>query len=100
MLATYTDVTATNAATFFIGNYSNVLHIGKDGGNAPTGIFSPEEAWNIDTKLDDGKPAFGRVVTTNKNNATDCTTSVTEAVSEYNLASTSNTACILLMKML
>jgi hypothetical protein len=25
------------------------------------GIFLPEEAWNIDTKLDDGKPIAGKV---------------------------------------
>jgi hypothetical protein len=24
-------------------------------------VFSPEEAWNIDTKMDDGKPGTGKV---------------------------------------
>lgn len=27
-----------------------------------SGILSPEEAWNIDTKLDDGRPAMGKVI--------------------------------------
>jgi len=25
-------------------------------------VLKPEEAWNIDTKIDDGKPATGRLV--------------------------------------
>ncbi len=25
-------------------------------------LLSPEEAWNIDTKLDDGKPARGKII--------------------------------------
>ena len=45
-------------------NYGNGLHIG---GTAPSHwpsnpLFKPEEAWNIDTKMDDGKPASGRVI--------------------------------------
>lgn len=26
-------------------------------------MFTPEQAWNIDTKLDDGKPAKGKIIT-------------------------------------
>lgn len=37
---------------------------GVTANNIPLGmIFKPEEAWNIDTKLDDGKPNTGRVLT-------------------------------------
>ena len=35
-----------------------------DSGLRPTGrVMTPEEVWNIDNKLDDGKPARGKVVT-------------------------------------
>ena len=32
----------------------------------PTGvIFTPEEAWNMDQKIDDGKPGFGKMMIAN-----------------------------------
>ncbi|MES2984233.1 MAG: prepilin-type N-terminal cleavage/methylation domain-containing protein [Pseudomonadota bacterium] len=43
-------------------------------------LFSPEEAWNIDTKMDDGKPGTGSVIAsrhdlcTNSSSGTDYTT--------------------------
>lgn len=39
------------------------------GNNSSWGILKPEEAWNIDTKLDDGSPVTGSVFTT-KNTST------------------------------
>jgi prepilin-type N-terminal cleavage/methylation domain-containing protein len=44
-------------------NYGNAMFFGakqpNDGYWAP--ILTPEEAWNIDKKIDDGKPAKGRI---------------------------------------
>jgi prepilin-type N-terminal cleavage/methylation domain-containing protein len=52
--------------------------------------LKPEEAWNIDTKIDDGKPGYGKVVAIMWNNA--CATggaSETDlAPSVYNLSNT------------
>jgi prepilin-type N-terminal cleavage/methylation domain-containing protein len=47
------------------------------GNNATNGILLPEEAWNIDTKLDDGSPVYGAVFTTIKSAAwgTNCASS-------------------------
>lgn len=44
--------------------YGNVLTTGGQGAteNPTNATFTPEEAWNIDTKLDDGRPAYGKVV--------------------------------------
>jgi prepilin-type N-terminal cleavage/methylation domain-containing protein len=39
--------------------YGNYLYYSGNGGGA---ILRPEEAWNIDTKLDDGKPASGFII--------------------------------------
>jgi prepilin-type N-terminal cleavage/methylation domain-containing protein len=43
----------------------NMLVINADGGGA-AGTLIPEEAWNIDSKLDDGKPALGKMTTFKK----------------------------------
>lgn len=60
-------------------------------------IFKPEELWNVDTKLDDGKPGTGKVIG-NKGDATyPCSTAFGvvapgDAGAEYNL-SNSGTIC-------
>lgn len=47
----------------FAGQYTNLLVVGGiSPGNMPVGrIFLSEEVWNIDTKLDDGRPGLGKV---------------------------------------
>jgi prepilin-type N-terminal cleavage/methylation domain-containing protein len=61
----------TSNADSFPGNtnwwaldYGNYISIGvQSAAGQPWGYtFTPEEAWNIDHKLDDGKPATGRVI--------------------------------------
>jgi hypothetical protein len=48
----------------FNGDYGNSLVL--LGPNSISGtldpLFKPEEAWNIDIKIDDGKPATGKIV--------------------------------------
>ena len=51
------------ATNHFNRALENVIYVG---GQTATGgthddIFTPEEAWNIDTKMDDGRPAYGNV---------------------------------------
>lgn len=67
-----------------------------DNGNALTPItvpFSPAEAWNLDTKLDDGMPATGKLVATKGTATLLCTNranlaydAVLDAAAVYNLA--------------
>lgn len=49
----------------FGGTYNNTFEIGAtiSGCDPIGGLFLPEEAWNIDTKLDDGKPGLGALKT-------------------------------------
>ena len=57
---------------------------------AGTPELKPEEAWNIDTKLDDGKPGYGKVMVlryTNAMTASVCTTSDTQSTTAYALTS-------------
>ena len=52
------DITDTD---FYEGSYGNIFYFGAKIPDEVTGapILSPEEAWNIDTKLDDSKPGTG-----------------------------------------
>jgi len=52
------------SGTFYAYNYGNFLRIGGDSssGGPSTPILTPEEAWNIDSKIDDGKPARGMII--------------------------------------
>jgi prepilin-type N-terminal cleavage/methylation domain-containing protein len=67
----YTNSTGPAASTFFSGNYGNAFTFGS-GTSAilPGTILRPEEAWNIDTKMDDGRPDIGSVTTLESQGAT------------------------------
>jgi prepilin-type N-terminal cleavage/methylation domain-containing protein len=86
-----------NAAETFPMTRTNALRLGAQSatGTARAPALLPEEQWNLDTKLDDGKPGYGRLRGF-KNTSTvapGCTTSDDPATAEYAL-STSN-KCLL-----
>jgi prepilin-type N-terminal cleavage/methylation domain-containing protein len=62
--ALYFAPVAISSTVYFEGEYGNFLVVGAPyvGGGTRTPFIRPEDAWNIDTKLDDGKPALGKVV--------------------------------------
>ena len=74
----------------FAGTPGNFLQVGAQTATGATGasFFKPEEVWNIDTKMDDGKPAYGMVQADNPNSTKNpnCTTSTNSALATYNLA--------------
>jgi len=93
-------------ATYYEGDYGNAFFFG--GGTAlgtPTAILKPEDAWNIDTKMDDGRPAVGGVKSLeSQGNATAgsgcgnlATAATTLAASLYDLTAT-GTTCSLVIK--
>ncbi len=51
-------------------DYGNVFYIGTQiiGLDGAGPVLKPEEAWNIDSKMDDGKPARGNVIARYWNN--------------------------------
>jgi prepilin-type N-terminal cleavage/methylation domain-containing protein len=71
----------------FDGNYGNAMQFGGTGG-AP--LLKPEEAWNIDTKLDDGNPATGRVVS-NENQGGTGTTNCSNLAASTTVSLTAST---------
>ena len=94
---------------FYAGTYGNVLYFNPSdnalavGGN---GILKSEEAWNIDTKMDDGKPDRGSVTTLKRQGSSTAgygcgnISSSTSAMapSSYDLANNSQAACSLVFK--
>lgn len=84
----------------FEGTYDNQLVFGgASTGITEVAIIKAEEAWNLDTKIDDGKPGLGRVRTfENNSNCHDAGTSTTVALAataNYKLTSTTTAACML-----
>ncbi len=59
------NLTAGGFYGYFDGEYGMTMTLGITNGDNWTlsPILIPEEAWNIDTKIDDGKPARGKLVT-------------------------------------
>ncbi len=77
---------------WFDGDYGNYMIIGNVNVNStPRAGFTPEEVWNIDTKVDDGKSGFGKVMSSNWNVCTLAGTSA-ETDAAYDL-SNSTTDC-------
>ncbi len=101
------DITSTY---FFDGSYPHILLLGIAAGDplASAGPLSPEDAWNIDTKMDDGKPGSGRVLSLKNSNqanaANGCSNqtytiaSSIAATSDY-LLTNSKSICALAFKM-
>jgi len=76
---------ATQGDTNVIGLYSTTT---------TRGILKPEEAWNIDTKMDDGSPVYGKVYANKKTSTvgTDCASSDADnATYDFSLTATNCT---------
>ncbi len=81
---------------------SNLFFMGGQSSGCPPidDIFKPEELWNIDTKLDDGKPGRGKIMARSESawgSATSCSTSAsqTDYNGDYRLSNNS-VACVIL----
>ncbi len=90
----------TAESGLFDGQYNDTFVVGAQAtsGGLNNPVLKPEEAWNIDTKMDDGSPANGRVVVRSRvgcalaaNGAalTNSAADATKLDSNYNLASSS-----------
>ncbi len=81
-----------NHATYFAGPYSTRLFFGAQKDSQASAMFGDalkgEEAWNVDTKLDDGKPAYGNVQTyknASQWGSQKCATTAVNTTAEYAL---------------
>lgn len=82
----------SGAGTVFNGSYGNTFEFAKPVANdQPYGaVLKPEEAWNIDSKMDDGKPGGGKIVIRCFGDLSYCTTTVNPATltADYKLDAT------------
>lgn len=85
--------TLSAQGTFFDGVYNNSFIIGAlvTDGSPSAAVFKPEEMWNIDTKIDDGKPAIGKVVIHATLSACTTASATTTLTADYLLTGTSQT---------
>lgn len=87
--------TGGTAGAIFNIRYENTLYFGAAASNLSTGnILKPEEAWNIDLKLDDGKAGRGKVIARSISTCTDAS-DMNDLDASYLLTS-SSIACALL----
>jgi prepilin-type N-terminal cleavage/methylation domain-containing protein len=91
--------TQSGHGSLFDGAYNNYLLLGVMAANnyPSAAVLKAEEAWNIDTKVDDGKPATGTMVT----NATwgACTDAANSAALTANyLLNSSAVSCVVLFR--
>lgn len=75
-------------ANAYAGDYLNFFGFGGPLAGAPYdgAILKPEEAWNIDTKIDDGRPGTGKLLARYWNNACATSTSNTDNNGSYRLS--------------
>ncbi|MBA4274667.1 MAG: hypothetical protein C0436_03330 [Alphaproteobacteria bacterium] len=88
----------------FAANYGTLFWFGAASVDRPQGdILKPEEAWNLDTKMDDGKPAQGSIIVRSELNAYgtsgNCTTAanMNDLAADYRLTN-SSAACALMIR--
>lgn len=81
------DPSAGGYSSIFPGDYRHVFVLGRPGGfhaMNTTPALVPEDAWQIDMKMDDGNPAQGNV-RARYDASYDCTTTADPATTEYHL---------------
>lgn len=79
-------IAANSSLILFGGNYGHLINLG---GFAVTNTLRPEDAWTLDTKMDDGAPSTGSATTSKGSTAFPCTlplNSLTDAGATYNFA--------------
>ena len=67
------------------GTYNNLMYLGTAGNLGAGNFLTPTEAWNIDTKIDDGRPGLGAIYTWRATGCTDDTDATHGATANYAL---------------
>lgn len=91
----------TAHADFFPGTQGNLMTVGTETAvwTLGAGAIKPEEMWGIDTKMDDGKPAYGRIRNRHSSSGTQslCVTTIVASTAEYALTSATPACAMILM---
>lgn len=86
-------------ASFYAAKYGHFFYFGGDDGvtNAATAILTPLEAYELDAKLDDGRPGYGKIVVGKPAIMPNCATNADPAVAVYDTATTTPTCLPLII---
>lgn len=89
-----------STGTDFTGYYGVYYFIGGKGNGTPpwNPVMKPEEAWNIDTKMDDGKPGTGKLLAGERPTCTNAT-SATDYSAQYALNTSASTCKLYAIKL-
>lgn len=83
--------TATASVSMFDGDYGNPLRYGSgNGSDENPGLIRAEDAWNIDLKMDDGQPAYGKVRAYKNTQRPNCTSTDVSSTAQYLVQNTTN----------
>lgn len=87
----------TGSPHYFDGDYSNFVRFGADDSvgylNSP--VLNPQEMWNVDSKLDDARPAYGKIRPFKSPVNANCTTTDVASTADYDFSRTDKT-CLLM----
>lgn len=95
------DINSAHTA-YFEGSYNNIFQFGLDttasSGDNDAGITNAEDMWNVDTKIDDGKPGYGKLVS--RENRANCVTTTSYDTAEYNVtvSGVTSQSCVYLFR--
>jgi prepilin-type N-terminal cleavage/methylation domain-containing protein len=80
----------SSSSNYYDGSYGNVMTIGAEETTGVTdgATLEPQEAWRLDKKVDDSKPAYGSVRAPIAAINSGCTTSDTASSAEYDVDAT------------
>jgi hypothetical protein len=91
--------------SLFDGQYNNFFEFGMPiaNGDPVNPVLKPEEIWNIDTKVDDGRPATGKLVARSSplsscTTATGSTAAQAAAISSDYLLTGTSVTCVLIFR--
>lgn len=85
----------SSSAVWIAGPWGNILVLGGTSGANSQPVLKTHEAWNVDTKIDDGMPGLGTVMAYGSSVNPGCMTA-NATTANYNLTTTT-TACALNM---
>lgn len=92
----YLAYQSTATSWVYPGTQGNLLRFGGGDRVDQGSLISAEEAWNVDTKMDDGRPGTGKLRPYLSSRRTGCSTADDPNTSTYNFTSTSINACNLM----
>jgi prepilin-type N-terminal cleavage/methylation domain-containing protein len=86
----YLGSVASSHSDYFEGNYGNAFFFGNKvaDGMTEAAAIKPDEAWNLDIKIDDGRPDLGKVRGVENLSAADATACSNTTTAEYSLTNT------------